>query len=323
MGDSHPPAHEWSYRVPSPPRLYVPPPPIRTLSGAPAVPFDHHLKLDFMSTGFDNNDFLKTVTYDHYIPSHAITYWQYESRRNAQPVLPFLYLGPISAARDHDFLVSQGITMLLAVRDIRVVNARLLGSKAALELGIPCSTIDTSGNQELIGQFPRGIEIINAHLSEIHKQNQSSLATDKAPTPGKVLVFCETGNERSAAMVAAYLMAMYSMDFVKAIQIIHAQRFSVSFDDSLRHLLHTFDCILQAKRDVIQSGQQAGGAVRSSSQGHSLRPTSREVLRKPSKRALDETFEDDVNMDAEPDPNDVARRARRAGAAPFLDDGGS
>lgn len=213
--------------------------------------------------------------------------------------------------------------MLLAVRDIRVVHARLLGSKAAVELGIPCSTVDTSGNQELIGQFPHGIEIINAHLSEVHKQNQNSSITGKTPAPGKVLVFCETGNERSAAMVAAYLMAMYSMDFVKAIQIIHAQRFSVAFDDSLRHLLHTFDCILQAKRDVVHSGQQRGGATANGGAGSSSTPTNREILRKPSKRTLDETYEDDVDMDAEADRDDVARFARRKGAAPFLDDAGS
>lgn len=250
-------------------------------------------------------------------------YWKYESRRNAQQVLPFLFLGPITAARDRDFLRDEGITMLLAVRDIRIVHARLLGSKAALELGIPCSTVDTSGNQELIGQFPHGIETINAHLSEVHKQNQTSSITSKAPAPGKVLVFCETGNERSAAMVAAYLMAMYSMDFVKAIQIIHAQRFSVAFDDSLRHLLQTFDCILQAKRDVVHSGQQRGGAATNGGVGSSSTPINREVLRKPSKRTLDETYEDDVDMDGEADPDDVARFARREGAAPFLDDGGS
>ncbi|KAL8752545.1 MAG: hypothetical protein Q9199_005669 [Rusavskia elegans] len=323
MDDFHSPAQEWSYRVPSPPRIYVPPPLIQTCTGAPAVPFDQYLNLDFKSTGFDNNDFLKTVTYDNFIPTHAMTYWKYESRRNAQQVLPFLFLGPITAARDRNFLESQGITMLLAVRDIRVVHARLLGSKAAVELGIPCSTVDTSGNQELIGQFPHGIEIINAHLSEVHKQNQNSSISGKTPAPGKVLVFCETGNERSAAMVAAYLMAMYSMDFVKAIQIIHAQRFSVAFDDSLRHLLQTFDCILQAKRDVIHSGQQRGGATANGDVGSSSTPIDREILRKHSKRTLDETYEDDVDMDAEADRDDVARFARREGAAPFLDDAGS
>ena len=209
--------------------------------------------------------------------------------------------------------------MLLAVRDIRVVHARLLGSKPALELGIPCSTVDTSGNQELIGQFPRGIDLINAHLSEVHNQNQVAATIGTSPAPGKVLVFCETGNERSAAMVAAYLMAMYSMDFIKAIQIIHAQRFSVAFDDSLRHLLHTFDCILQAKRDVVHSGQQVQSAIPNGNLAPLLPPVSREVLRKPSKRALDETQEDDVDMDGEADADDLARFAGRQGAAPFLD----
>ncbi|KAL8634740.1 MAG: hypothetical protein Q9226_009443, partial [Calogaya cf. arnoldii] len=237
MDETHPmgwAAQEWSYRVPSPPRIYVPAPLIQTTSGEPTVPFNQYLNHDYTSTGFSNTDFLKTVTYDDFIPTHAMVYWAYESRRQAQQILPFLFLGPISAARDPGFLKREEITMLLAVRDIRVVNAKILGSKAALELGIPCSTLDTSSNQELIGQFPHGIELINAHLSERYIQCQNDSSTAK---PGKVLVFCETGNERSAAMVAAYLMAMYSMDFIKAIQIIHAQRFSVAFDDGMRRLL--------------------------------------------------------------------------------------
>ncbi|KAL8669603.1 MAG: hypothetical protein Q9168_005811 [Polycauliona sp. 1 TL-2023] len=307
MDNLHSPAQEWTYRVPSPPRAYVPPPLIQTHKGVPAVPFIQYLNYDFEFTGFSNTDHLKTVAYDNFVTKHAMIDWKYEARRDAQEILPFLFLGPISAARDPSFLSQQGVTMLLAVRDIKVVSARLLGSKAALELDIPCATVDTSGNQELIGQFPRGIDIINSHMSDVREST----------APRKVLVFCETGNERSAAMVVAYLMAMYSMDFVKAIQLVHAQRFSVAFDDSLRDLLRTFDSMLRARRDVVR--QQRGSAVADSSLGSSGFP---EMSRKPSKRTLDETREGDMDVDTA-DTDDVMRFDMRGGAAPFFDDAGS
>ena len=53
--------------------------------------------------------------------------WKYESRHHAQHVLPYLFLGPITAARDAKFLRDEGITMLLAVRDIRVVHRQIAG----------------------------------------------------------------------------------------------------------------------------------------------------------------------------------------------------
>ncbi|KAL8847966.1 MAG: hypothetical protein Q9221_006982 [Calogaya cf. arnoldii] len=334
MDETHPmgsPAQEWSYRVPSPPRIYVPAPLIQTTSGSPTVPFNQYLNHNYTSTGFSNTDFLKTVTYDDFIPTHAMVYWAYESRRQAQQILPFLFLGPISAARDAQFLKTEGISMLLAVRDTRIVNAKILGSKAALELGIPCSTLDTCSNQELIGRFARGIEMINTHLSERYLQcrNDESSSSSTAAKAGKVLVFCETGNERSAAMVAAYLMAMYSMDFIKAIQIIHAQRFSVAFDDGMRRLLNTFDCMLKAKRDVVSEGMRGGsgdggGGGNENGGEHGASGSleilnGREVARKKSKRTLDETYEGDMDMDMS-DMADEARFERR-GAAPFLDDG--
>ncbi|KAG9619567.1 phosphatases II, partial [Aureobasidium melanogenum] len=65
----------------------------------------------------------------------------------------------------------------------------------------------------------------------------------------KVLVFCESGNERSAAVVAAYLMEILAdVDHIKAMQIVQAQRFCVNFDDNVKRLLQGYWDILQARR---------------------------------------------------------------------------
>lgn len=287
--------------MPSPPRVIVPPPEIDT-NGRPNLHIEQHLQHDFGSSEFGNSEFLQSVSYDDFLTRHTMLNWKYEWRRHAQQILPFLFLGPITAARDRDFLQKNDITMLLAVRDIKSVHAKLLGSKVAQDLGIPCANVDTSGKQELIAAFPRGIKMINNHLSDMHRQRQT---TAKDFAPGRVLVFCESGNERSAAMVVAYIMAMYSMDVIKAIQITQAQRFAAAFDDSLKHLLHTYDSILQARRLVVQNGLQE---VSSSA-----------ILRKPSKRTLDDAY-DDMEMDGV--ANDEARFVKRERVAPFGDNAG-
>ena len=313
---SHPRAHQYTWRVPSPPRVNVPPPKLND-SGEPDIRFDYGPDFQFESSGFDNHEFLKTVTFGDYRISSNVLDWKYEQRHKAQQILPFLFLGPITAARDHQFLRDRGITLLLAVRNTKLAHARLLGSKAAEDLGIQYATVDTAGNQELIAAFPHGINIINAHLSSVYQRNMNSFHPS---APGKVLVFCETGNERSAAMVIAYLMAMCSMDVIKAIQVVQTQRFAISCDDSLKVLLQTYDHMLTAKRDVMQSAQQYANIMGPNSDAIRKFQSSLEMSKKPSKRTLEATYDDEeMGMDDGEELSDRLRFEKRMGAAPFLD----
>ena len=230
--------------------------------------------------------------------------WKYEQRHQAQRILPFLFLGPVAAARDSAFLQRTGITMVVAVRNTLSAQARLLQSKAALSLGIQSKSVDVAGNQELIAAFPTAVDMINSHLAEMYQQ---SVSPNDGSSPGKVLIYCETGNERSAALVTAYIMAMYSMDMVKAIQVVQAERFAVSIDDETRNFLETFNAMLQARRDVIR--QQ----VESTISFNSTRPS------KPGKRTLDDTYSDaDIDMVEANGNADDARFEKRDGLAPFI-----
>lgn len=311
----HSPAQKWSYRVPSPPRVIIPPPTLNEW-GMPSLGLGEGTFLTSDSSGFGNADFLKTVTYDNFIIASNYIEWRYEERRKAQNVLPFMYLGPVSVARDVNFLRAQGITMVLAVRNISSAQAKLLGSKAAADLGIEAKTVDVAGNQELIAAFPRGIDIINAHLSTIYRIQQSKEAASSMP--GKVLVYCESGNERSAALVAAYIMAMYSMPLAKAIQIVQNQRFCVALDDASKVLLQTYGAILQAKRDVIQAGIGSSNQVMPDYPGNSQQTQSMQI-RTASKRTFDEAYEDDTDMEEDPGCTDNDRFEEREGYAPFQD----
>ena len=228
-------------------------------------------------------------------------------RRQAQPILPYLYLGPSAAARDIDALKREGITLLLVIRSTMTAAARLLsGERVASQLGIEATAIDVAWNPELIAAFPRITKVINDHLISVYRQRStpSLSAPNISPStsPGKVLVFCESGNERSATVVAAYLMAMHDLDVVGAIQFIQSQRFCVAFDDSLKNLLYSYQQLLEAQRSVsVAQRQQRAPSV-------------------GAKRARDDLTEEEDDMDLDY-VGDVERFRGRCGFAAFYDDG--
>lgn len=192
------------------------------------------------------------------------TAWRYEDRRRAQSVLDFLYLGPLAVVRDHNFLREEGITMLLAVRDAAMAHMRIVTvDRAVAELGLEVSYLDIADRQQLIQALPATINRINDHLLRVYRSQLRTIndAGDTAIDPstfrrGKVLVFCETGNERGAVVVTAYLMAMYGTQMVHAVQFVSCQRFCVAFDEPTKHMLQSFGDILDAKKMIARSNQQ-------------------------------------------------------------------
>ena len=208
-------------------------------------------------------------------PAKSTEPWRYEERRDAQAILDFLYLGPTSAANNPDFLRREGITMLLATRDTRFVKARLLtAEKAAQQLGLSVDYIDVSGNQELIQAFPLAVKKINDHLIQRRRNQalrspgagagagqdgQMLLDNDGSGSGGgKVLLFCESGNGRSAAVAAAYVMTMFDTDLTRALQFVSGQRFCANFDDETKFLLKSYEDILVARRSVNRSRRESG-----------------------------------------------------------------
>ena len=330
----HVPAHEYTFRVPSPPRVVVPPP--AYANGFTAPTLIDGAGSNYLSHGFEDTEFLKTVTYGDFMNPDSMLTWQYEQRRMAQIILPFLCLGPYSVARDLDFLRREGITMVMAVRDTISAEANLLSSRTAIKAGIESCNIDVTGNQELIAAFPRAIEAINAHLCGIYRvqQNRNWILQSHGqlplpPKPGKVLVFCESGNERSAGVVTAYIMAMFSIDVIPAIQIVQTQRFCVSFDDPMRYLLQSYDSILRATRDVLKSASVMGptpfmGPHTEPGKEHvnaasDVWVATLEAKHKPSKRTLDEVDEDAMDLEGDGGERDEERFEKREGFAPFED----
>ena len=266
-------------------------------NGLPDLHMETSSVPNYGTSGFQNTKFLEKVTYNNFVKTNALLEWRYEDRRKAQEILPFLYLGPSSAARDEEFLKKEGITMVLAVRNTQSALARLLGSKVAEALGLEVNAIDVDGNMELIAAFDHGINSINTHLSKIYERGSQGplpVIGGEQRVSGKVLVFCESGNERSASMVAAYIMAMFRKDLVQTLQIVQAKRFAVAFDDSLRFLLMTYSDILTAKRDVIQA--DIIPTAKDLLYNENRRPHTNGVYNHPKKRTLDQAEVDEMEI---------------------------
>ena len=141
----------------------------------------------------------------------------------------------------------EGISLLLAVRSKQSAMQRLIsGEKVAEELGIAAASIEIADYRELITAFSHAIRCINDHIS-------TGITSTTTAVQRKVFVFCESGNDRSASIVVAYLMVMLNLDAPSAISKVQYRRFSVNFDVEMKNTLVSFDSILGAKRDVVRA----------------------------------------------------------------------
>ncbi|KAF2723384.1 tyrosine protein phosphatase 4 [Polychaeton citri CBS 116435] len=281
-------ADAYTYRVPTPPRIVVPPPTLNSDS----MP-------EITLSAIRDAEFLHSADYSNPVSQNALLEWTYERRRDAQMVLPYLYLGPMVAAKKEDWLRSEGITMVLSVSQKHTFSHRIMQEalRPAEALGLERHMICIAGNQELVQSFPSATATIKQHLAANHQ------ATGNL---GKVLVICESGNERSATIVAAYLMETHDdVDYIKAMQLCQAQRFCVNFDDNTKQLLQGYWEIIKARREVAAQNEIAGVISTASSNGRG------------GKRGL--SHDTDTDADNEMGSQDDLERFGGRIFAPFVD----
>lgn len=149
------------------------------------------------------------------------------------------------------------------------------------------------------------------------------IAIDKARfRRGKVLVFCESGNNRSAAVVAAYIMTVFGVNIVRAVQFVNRQRFCTSFDEDTKFWLRAYQDILEARRAIAKHHRQVAAT-----------PGPQPLRDTPSKRSIQDTYDEtsDAEMgDSGPDSgpavsnkdssHDRERYIDREFFVPFIDD---
>ena len=147
--------HEYSYRLPTPPRIVVPPPTLTTDMPDLAIGSSAAEELDL--------SFLRELNLDDIIQKNTLLEWAYERRRQAQMILPWLYLGPMVAAKDKAFLQHEGITMVLAVRS--KPNSMMGAVNAAGEVCLEVATIEAPNFFDLVGRFAETARMINTHVA--------------------------------------------------------------------------------------------------------------------------------------------------------------
>jgi serine/threonine/tyrosine-interacting protein len=287
--------NQYSYRLPTPPRVVVPPPTLATdMPG---------LVVGNGSGGLDIS-FLREMALEDIVQKNTLIEWAYERRRQAQMILPWLYLGPMVASKDKVFFAREGISMVFAIRSR---DGSMSGAlQAARDAGLAVATIEAESHNALIKRFGDATRTINEHVATIR---QTSVQQTGQPVIGKVLVFCESGNEKSAAVVAAYLMEILDdFDYIKAMQVCQAQRFCVNFDDNIKNMLRAYWDILQAARSVSSFNAQQHQANNMSNgfrQSTFQCPTPSAAR---SKRSIEDTRDDeDMEMEDGPDSSDALR----------------
>jgi hypothetical protein len=304
LGVPKPNHQQYSYRLPTPPRIIIPPPTLS--SGMPGL-----ILGDAPAQDVDMS-FLRDLALDDIVQKNTLLEWVYEHRRQAQMVLPWLYLGPMLAARDKAFLAREGITLAIGVRARE--NSMNGAIRAASEVCAEVTTVEAPTYQALIGKLADITKTINTHVARVR---QMAIQQTGQPSFGKVLIFCESGNEMSATVAVSYLMETLSdFDYIKAMQVCQAQRFCANFDDTSKNILRAYWDIIQAKRSVATYNAQTNGANLHADKNAAHLQSSFAIK---TKRTIEQTHDDDdVDMGGDVDFSDALRFQGRD-TTPFQD----
>jgi serine/threonine/tyrosine-interacting protein len=298
------------------PRINVPPPDINYRNGQPKLDVDV-VPYNQTSLLYGNPAFLTelsaVVAAENLDLTHKMLSWKWDMRREAQSILPFLLLGPSSAMRDAKFIAEHNITMVVAVRPRKAVQSRpkfldpkTFGSCA----GLATATLDFDDAREIIPLVRPVVKVINDHLEVSSITRPLSALSD---IRGRVLLFCESGNDRSALLAAAYLVAVFGLGPVDSINTVQSQRFCMTLSDDLKRTLVDLYDIVSAERQV--SNFHVAALTSTQNQNKALSMTVQPS--RPFKRSVDDFYGSDDEMMDEVEQN--GKTSDRKGVAPFMD----
>lgn len=176
--------------------------------------------------------------------------WTYPMRHAAQSILEFLHVGPRTVVRDTEWLRAEGITMVVLLHDLGF--GAMMGSFAerfAAPLGIERVLVPVASAQDLMTSLDEIIAAVNRNVVGVFRREGRR---------GKILVTCQTGNDRATVVAAAYLMSVFGVSMVDAVNFVMAQRFCANFDEDSKRCLSAWEAILQARKDVHGATAQVG-----------------------------------------------------------------
>jgi len=240
----------YTRRPPSPPFIAIPVQP----HGSDTELMTIRSRLESIDGGFMTEMERTVITQNADLQAYnASVFWEYPMRHTAQKVTPWLYIGPRSIIKEKkDFVKEEGITKIVMVHEsglTRLMEGFARNTSQSLG-GVECSCIVADSAVHLIRQFPDIFQNINAHLVRVY-QDQAVAGVDGADIKrGKVLVVCQTGNDRANVVAAAYLMATYSCDMAEAVQFVCMNRFCCDFNEESKRALLSWGDIIRARSAV-------------------------------------------------------------------------
>jgi len=133
-------------------------------------------------------------------------------------ILPNLWLGNLKAAHSEEFLTNHNITLVVnCSRDIPFFSNTTKNVRISVNDNLKKNEI-----QRLYNYFSKAVDVIHDNLNDMQT----------------ILVHCYAGRQRSASIIAAYLMKYADMRYEEAINIIKSKRAvafmpGINFEDAL------------------------------------------------------------------------------------------
>lgn len=193
--------------------------------------------------------------------------WTYKMRHEAQRILDYLYLGPRTVVKDAEWLRSTGITMVVLAHDVGF-DTLIKGftDKATAGMDIDTLLIPVASAHDLTKRFDDITRAINQNLLSVYRQQATGVDDSQGTMVinsnnakrGKVLITCQTGNDRATVIAAAYIMSVFGVGMVDAVNFITAQRFCSNFDEEAKRVLCSWEEILGARKDVHRARTPVG-----------------------------------------------------------------
>lgn len=223
--------------------------------------------------------------------------WDYKHRREAQRVLRYLYLGPVTSARDEKFLRSAHITMAVSVRPLIVTNLQpgyMAPSRMNTLKDCETTTFDFDSTFTFTSNLASTMQTVTNHIERLTPSNK------RPETKARILVFCDTGNERSITFIAAFLMIIYGISASTALDVIQSYRYSMSpsFETHL---------VLDTLQDILSAQRHSAAAKYHDSMSCAVQPY--QPSSSSQKRGMEDMDDDEHLMDSE--------MLSRPGVAPF------
>ncbi|WRT66312.1 uncharacterized protein IL334_003267 [Kwoniella shivajii] len=161
--------------------------------------------------------------------------WRYEMRREAQQIIPGLYLGPFQSSTNLNKMKLMGITHVLCIRDKK--EKSLIYPRFPTEFRYMTLDISDNTDQNLITIFPQCRDFIEEAMS----------------MSGIVLAHCNGGIALSPAIVIGYLMWKFNWTADYALAYVQSKRYCVS-TMSFQNQFKEYEPIQMAQRTVQQAG---------------------------------------------------------------------